>query len=150
MADNFIILVPEAPGHVPTDDQQAAAGKRMRELAPDASEITTETFDTVQFFDCGKNFKSATCPHCKTEIPQEWWEDQMEADYNDGFKLASYDTPCCGKGTNLNQLVYDQPQGFSRFAVSATNPGIERLSDQQRAEFEAILGAKFRVVYSRL
>ena len=150
MSDNFVTLIPEDPKYVPTADQQSAAGKHMRELAPDSGEITTETFDTVQFFDCGANFESASCPRCKAQIPQEWWEDQMEADYSDGFLLAAYDTPCCGKGVNLNELIYNWPQGFSRFAVSAMNPDIGKLSDPQREEFEAILGAKLKVIYSHL
>jgi len=150
MSDNFLILIPQDPNHVPTADQQSEAGRRMRGLAPNADEIKTETFETVQFFDCAANFSSVSCPHCRSEIPQDWWGDKMDADYEDGFQLASYDAPCCGKAANLHELVYDWPQGFGRFAVTAMNPGIGLLSDQQREEFEALLGTKLRVIYNHL
>jgi len=68
----------------------------------------------------------------------------------DGFKLATYATPCCGKKHTLHELVYDWPQGFARFAVDAMNPDIGKLEERHKREFEIILGTKLRVIYQHI
>jgi hypothetical protein len=73
----------------------------------------------------------------------------MDEDYANGFRLGSYSLPCCGKPTTLNDLVYEWPQGFGRFAIVAMNPGIEKVSDRQKAELEKTLGTPLRVIYRR-
>ncbi len=75
----------------------------------------------------------------------------MDEDYSDdGFKLAAYATPCCGKIGTLNELVYEWPQGFGRFALDAMNANIGKLEDRYKQEFENILGTKLRVIYRHI
>ena len=75
----------------------------------------------------------------------------MDEDYvNGGFKLAQYPTPCCKVNYSLDQLIYEWPQGFARFALDAMNPNICELNDQYKAEFEEILGTRLRVIYQHL
>ena len=50
----------------------------------------------------------------------------------------------------LNDLQYDWPQGFGRFALQAMNPNIGKLNAAQMAEFERILGTKLRVIYQHI
>jgi hypothetical protein len=71
----------------------------------------------------------------------------MEEDYSHGFKLAAYLVPCCGNGYNLNQLAYEWPEGFGRFAFEAMNPGIGELEESRKLELEETLGSKLRVIY---
>ena len=152
MSDNWIALVPEDPRFVPKASQRRRARDRFAEIAPDADEIEIKVSKTVHFFDCGANLERICCPSCGSEIPVDWWEERMEEDSDgeDGFKLASYAMPCCGKKYALHELAYEWPQGFGRFALDAMNPNIGKLDDKYQQEFEKILGTKLRVIYQHI
>jgi len=147
MSDNWITLIPEDPRHVPDAVRQELARAWFAGIAPDADEIEIKVSDQVKFFDCGTNLKRIDCPSCNAEISTEWWQDRMDDDSaNGGFTLTRYRTPCCGANHSLDQLTYEWPQGFARFAVDVRNPNIGRLRDEQKAECEEILGTKLRVI----
>lgn len=150
MPDNWIALVPEDPRLVPDAANQRRARDRFAEIAPEADEIEIKVFEKVVFFDCGGNFERICCPACGEEIPVEWWQDRMDEDHDDGFKLVAYVAPCCGKKSTLNDFVYEWPQGFGRFALDAMNPSIGKLDDKYKREFETILGTKLRVIYQHV
>jgi hypothetical protein len=150
MSDNWIVLIPENARFVPDLDNQRRARQRLAEIVPDADEIEIKIFKDVVFFDCGGNFERICCPSCSAEIPIAWWQNRMNEDYNDGFKLAAYATPCCGKRSTLNELIYEWPQGFGLFSLDAMNPNIGELEDKHKREFEEILGTKLRVVYQHI
>jgi hypothetical protein len=150
MSDNWIALIPEDPRFVPDVAKQRRARDRFAEIAPEAEEIEIKVSEKVEFFDCGSNFEHIRCRSCGTEIPVAWWQDQMDEDYDDGFKLAAYATPCCGKKSTLHELVYEWPQGFGRFALDALNPNIGKLDDKYKRELEEILGTKLRVIYQHI
>lgn len=152
MSEDWIVLIPEDPRFIPDEEKREQGRDRMTTIVPDADgiEIEIEVFDTVQFFHCGANFGRIFCPGCRSEIPFSWWQGRMDEDYGDGFKLASYPTPCCGAVLTLHELIYEWQQGFGRFALSARNPNIGLLSEGHRAELETIVGTKFRVIYRHI
>jgi hypothetical protein len=150
MSDNWIALVPEDPRFVPDAAKQRRARERFAEIAPEADEIELKVSENVVFFDCGVNLERICCPSCGAEIPVEWWQERMDKDHDDGFKLAAYSTPCCKKKATLNDLVYEWPQAFGRFAIDAMNPNIGKLDDKYKREFEKILGTKLRVIYQHI
>lgn len=151
MSDNWIALIPEDSRHVPNATRQTRARDRFAEILPDADEIEIKVSDNIQFFDCGQNFERVCCPSCNAEMPIEWWQDRMDDDYVDGgFQLRKYLTPCCNVEHSLDQLIYEWPQGFARFALDAMNPNIGRLTDQHKTEFEEILGTRLRVIYQHI
>ena len=150
MSDNWIALIPEDPNFVPALEKQSRARKRFAEIAPDADEIKIKVSKRIEFFDCGANFERILCPSCRAEITMKWWQDRMKEDYDNGFKLVAYPTPCCNSYSTLHHLVYEWPQGFGRFALDAMNPNIGKLEETHRIEFEAILGTKLRVIYQHL
>ena len=150
MSDNWIALIPEDPRFVPDASKQHLARDRFAEIAPDADEIEIKVSDKIQFFDCGANLERIGCPSCGAEIPVSWWQDRMDEDYVDGFKLASYPTPCCGTKSTLHDLVYEWRQGFARFALDAMNPKIGELKEEYKREFEEILGTKLRIIYQHI
>jgi hypothetical protein len=150
MSDHWITLIPEDPLFIPDAANGTRARDRLAEIAPDAEEIEVKVCEEVEFFDCGENFERIRCPACRSEIPVEWWQARMDDDYNDGFKLAKYDTPCCGTAYTLHELTYEWAQGFGRFALDAMNPNIEQLDDKYKAELEDILGARLRVIYQHI
>ncbi|QDV59029.1 hypothetical protein [Rosistilla oblonga] len=151
MSDNWIALIPKDPRYVPDGARQNLARDRFAEIAPDADEIEIKVTDKISFFDCGANFERICCPSCNSEISTEWWQDRMDDDYVDGgFTLAGYETPCCNARHSLDQLLYEWPQGFARFAIDAMNPNIGKLSNQHETEFEDILGTSLRVIYQHI
>jgi hypothetical protein len=151
MSDDWITLIPEDPSFIPDDQRQERARARFAEIAPDAEAIELKVSDTIQFFDCGENLERIVCPSCASEIPVEWWQDQMDADYRgEGFNLAPYRVPCCNAAHTLHELVYIWSQGFGRFALDAMNPNIGRLDDAYREELEDLLGTRLRVIYQHV
>jgi len=151
MSDNWIALIPKDPRHMPDADRQARAHDRFAEIAPDADAITLKVNDQITFIDCGVNLERIQCPSCNAEISDEWWQDRMGEDYVDGgFTLRQHATPCCGARHSLDHLLYEWPQGFARFVIEAMNPKIGKLSHQQKAEFEEILGTPLHVIYQHL
>jgi len=80
---------------------------RFSEIAPEADEVTVLVEDNVVFFHCGGNFEGILCPSCGSEIPDQWWHDTIDQDYDNGFKLAKYPTPCCGTVYTLHELTYE-------------------------------------------
>lgn len=150
MSGYWITLVPEDPHFVPGTDAQLKARDRLAGIAPQAAAVELESFDAVQFFDCGANFERIHCPSCDTEIPAAWWQQRMDDDYEGGFKLASYRTPCCQSETSLRNLTYEWPQTFGRFALHAQNANIGKLEDVHRHELEEILKTKLTIIYRHL
>jgi hypothetical protein len=150
MSENWIALVPEDPRFIPDAAKQRRARDRFAEIVPEADEIEIKVSEKVEFFDCGANFERIGCPSCGSDVPVAWWQDRMDEDYGDGFRLASYATPCCGARCTLHELVYQWPQGFGRFALDAMNPNIGELEDRYKREFEEILGTKLWVIYQHI
>ena len=150
MSDDWILLIPEDPTFVPSAQSQSRALQRFGEIAPAADEIKLVVSDTVEFFHCGVNFERVRCPSCGTEIPDAWWKERMDEDHENGFALSSYSTPCCGSRRTLNELTYEWPQGFGRFALEAMNANIGELDGHRRHEFEDILATKLRVIYRHI
>lgn len=161
MSDHWIALIPEDPHFVPDAAKRQRARDRFAEIAPEAEEVEIKVSEKVVFFDCGENLERILCPSCGSQIPVDWWQERMDEDSGldgwqdrmgeaDGFMLASYVTPCCGKKCTLHELVYEWPQGFGRFALDAMNPNIGKLEDTFKREFETILGTKLRVIYQHI
>jgi len=81
----------------------------------------------------------------------DWWHKRLDDDgEDDGFRLLAYATPCCNALHTLNELIYEWPQAFGRFAIDAMNPNVGKLREEHVAEFEDILGTPLRVVYQHL
>lgn len=74
----------------------------------------------------------------------------MDDDYENGFKLDHYRTPCCNAVKTLHELTYNWQQAFGRFALDAMNPDLGMLEDEHRRELEGILGTRLVVVYQHI
>jgi len=150
MSDNWIRLVPDDPRVVPDSTRQAHAKARFVEIAPKADAVEVEVFDAIRLFDSGNNFERMSCPSCGEDVPIKWWQDRLEKDYSQGFRLAKYSLPCCRAMHSLNELDYEPPQAFGKFALMAMNPNIGELKSKHKEELERILGVKLQVVYQHL
>jgi len=141
MSDHFIVVVPRDPTLVPTDDVQRRVIEALKRIVPDAENVAAEASLQVKFFDCGQNFARVLCPHCSSEMDMDWWQGRMNDDSDSlGFRLDSYEAPCCAKSVNLNELIYDWAQAFGRFSWTVQSPNIGKLTDAAKLELEGVAG----------
>jgi len=149
MSDHYVCFIPAAPEFIPSKESQAAAVALIQKTWNlNISEITLETDKHIVFRDSGENFESIHCPYCCTKIEIEHWQDLMGQDYSeeDGFRLSEIPMSCCGKISNLNNLYYKWPMGFSRFILRSSDPGYE-VPDHLLIELESAIGSKLRVIH---
>ena len=74
----------------------------------------------------------------------------MDDDFDGGFKLAQYPAPCCNASVRPNELNYEWPQGFGRFALESMNRNIGKLDDEHKQVLETVLGTPLRVIYQHV
>lgn len=48
----------------------------------------------------------------------------MDAAYSHGFEDLRFETSFCATRTTLNDLLYERPAGFGRFALEASGAGV--------------------------
>jgi hypothetical protein len=122
MSDTWFVAIPADPRFVPSPEQAAAAEATLRALVGDAEEIEVDRSDAVVFRDCGANFWACTCPRCGADLTDSVAA-LLDDDFDgDGFALDPHPMPCCGAEVPPHELIFEMPQGFSRFALSARNP----------------------------
>jgi len=151
MSDHFTIFVPVDPRFVPAQAGQGSAASLLQQVEPAADEIRLQAEDRVIFRDCGENFERVRCPACGEEIDVGTWQEWMSADYDEdgGFGLVPVPLPCCGRAATLDELDYEAPQAFSRFALTAKNFAGHPPPDLI-AQLETALGCRLRVVHQHL
>jgi hypothetical protein len=91
------------------------------------------------------------CPNCGSTIPTDLWQEWMDADYMEGgFVLPKHRAPCCHYEVNLNELLYEFPQGLAKFSIKIMNPSAEEPVEQVKSALEEVLGTVLRVIYRRI
>lgn len=148
----WIVIVPRHPEHMPSSDNAQVAAKILEQMVSGAEKIEVIKNENVQFFDCGGNFESVSCPRCRADIDTDWWSQTMSTDFDKeaGFLLNEYRLPCCSSSISLNALDYSFHQAFGRFALSAMNPNIGEISVEAVVKIEAALGCEVSVVYQHI
>jgi hypothetical protein len=122
VSDYYLVVIPRDPTFLPTPQLATAAVTALRRLVSGADQIEIHESNHVEYRDCGQNFESVTCPSCGGDLTDHF-ADLMDNDFDGhGFALGRAKLPCCGAECALNELAFEMPQGFSRFAVAARNP----------------------------
>jgi hypothetical protein len=148
VSEHHILFVPTDAHFIPGPAAQGAGVTLLRNVWPTVREIKSEIWDHVQLHDCGENFESVRCPHCDATLDIDKWTDLLDGDRSPmgGFRLEPVSMPCCGESSTLNDLTYEWPQAFGRFALVATAPG-GKVPDEVLARLESALGCRLRVIY---
>lgn len=150
MSSTFYRLIPTNPDYMPEPLAQIEAGALFVSFVQGADDISTEVSEHVVFWDQGENFETVSCPVCGRELTVKWWQDAMDVAFETGFSNLDVVVPCCKSVTTLNDLRYDFPAGFARFALSALNPHVGDLEDRQVRDLERILCCRLRKIWQRL
>ena len=148
MSDNYIKVISATSDYEPVIANFDSAATAFHEYFVSADNISATTYGEIQFVDSGENFESITCPVCGSNIDMDWWSEKMSQAYETKFTQLTVETPCCHSDLSLNDLLYEWPCGFSRFALVARNPK-QALSQEQISELTRILGDNLRVIQSR-
>ena len=151
MSDYYIHIIPVDPRYVPETQAQNAAIATLRAMLIRADDIWDKSENKIVFRDCGKNFEQVRCPGCGADLSIDTWQELMDADYSEeeGFHLEPFPLSCCNQRYTLNDLVYEMPQGFSRYALSALNID-QSLTETLITKLEDALGCRVRIIHQTI
>jgi hypothetical protein len=149
VSDDLLHLIPTDPGWVPDEVARRRVLRVLRELAPDAAEVTAETSEAVVFVDAGENSERVGCPGCGAELDLQWWQAEMDRAFEHGFTRLAVVTPCCRTATTLNDLDHVWPAGFARTVLRVTEPARGWLTPGERDRVARALGHPVREVRTR-
>lgn len=148
-------FVPCDPHFTPGTIGISAAGLYLKQAVPNATQVEAMARDGIDVFFPGDNLTACSCPSCKSEIPAGVWQTILGADYDEasGFMLLRQQMPCCGDRLAVNELVFDWPVAFGKFALQITNPQFDT-SNQDEArrlakDLSPILGCELIAVVGR-
>lgn len=148
MSSNIFILIPTNPSYVPNTTAQENARNLLASFMPEADEVSAAITQDIEFFDAGANFDIVHCPKCGVELSMDWWGEAMDKAYAIHFQSLNVTMPCCGADCSLNDLVYDFPMGFARFALQARNPKRTGIEDLEFAQLERVLDVSLRRIWA--
>jgi hypothetical protein len=147
MSDNWLTFVPCDPNFQASQEAIAVALSLLRQFAPTTEEITARGDGSVDFYHAGANAETISCPSCAANL-RECWIAAMDEAWQSRFEDLSVVTPCCQTATSLNDLNYDAPMAFGRFALELFNPRT-KIEDEQQKQLEQILGTPLKEVWRR-
>lgn len=147
MSTTVLQIIPINSEYIPDEVLQQKAEKYLSALFTDAR-IQTIASDEVEFIDQGEGIEEVHCNLCGESIALKDWQDVMDAAGETQYTDLYFVTACCGEKTSLNDLFYDTPAGFSKFALNVIEPEAE-LAEDQLHELQSILGVPLRIVWAR-
>jgi len=148
MSDNWITFIPTRPDHVPSPQAQQVARDLLAQVLPDA-EVTARVCEQIELVHPYENWSGVRCPLCKADL-EDWYVEAVQAASESAFADLTVITPCCGGTTNLNELDYVWPAGFSRFRIEAMNPNVKDVDAEVVKRLESILGCPLRRIWQHL
>lgn len=148
MSDNWLILIPTRPNHVPDPQAQEAARALLAELLPEA-QVKASVSPKIEFVHPFGNWSGVRCQLCLADI-EDWCIEAIDKASETAFENLSVFTPCCGGAASLNDLDYGWPAGFARFSLEAQNPNVKELDAQVVQRLESILGCRLRRIWRHL
>lgn len=147
MSDAIIRLIPTDPTIEPAGEVVEKTVILLRGMVPQSESVGVHYWNEIRFVDCGENLTQISCCECGADAG-DWWPDAMNTAHEIQFRDLEIKAPCCGAVVSLNELTYDWPAGFARFAIEVTNPQVRKFSSGQILQIENVLGLKLRQVLS--
>ncbi len=143
-------FVPSDIDFVPPSAATAATITWLKTMV-DAYLIEATEPDHITFFDCGAGLETVSCPTCGVDIGDLLWKDWMDASYAEatGFTMSQKTLACCETTVALNQLIFDAPCAFGRFAIEITDT-LTSLTDDEVAQLMNEAGSKLGSALMRI
>jgi hypothetical protein len=153
MSDDVLKIVPTDFEHVPSEEAQQQAILALEEILPDGEMCEAQSYEHIEFIDCGENLQAIECPKCGARTTLNYssdedpgmmlWEQINDRLENTSPSKARVQMPCCSAEVPLTNLQFDWPATFARFELSIYNPNVsENLTPEQLSRLEDILGCK--------
>lgn len=155
MSSDIFKLIPTDARWQPNTVQAGRARDLLARLAPASPDRTDQHIELcwhaeIEFVDCGSNLETITCPRCRTAIDTGWWSEQLSERYDHGFADLTTTMRCCRQELGFDELDYDWPCGFARFAIELWNPDRERFSSEELAELADALGHEVHLIVAHI
>ncbi|MBI5793633.1 hypothetical protein HZA87_00905 [Candidatus Uhrbacteria bacterium] len=138
MSESILKLIPTNPNYVPSDQIIKKVRNLFPSIFPHAQRFDFRTAENVEFIDPGANFESVSCPFCGSPVDISWWQEAMDQAAGNKFSDLKINTPCCGKSSSLNNLIYNWPAGFAKFTLSVIDPGHDPADEEIHALEDAL------------
>lgn len=148
MSDYVVKIIPTDYTYSVTKEQADCILKFIMSKI-NADNIKTSIYETPAFVDSGSNLAAISCPHCGTQLDFSWWGEAMDTASEDHFKELSIIMPCCGKGSTLNDLLYDFPCGFACIEFDILNPSAD-FDKEPLSIIKDLLGCPIRMVHAHI
>ena len=78
MSTNILSIIPTDPFWVPGAEAAEVARAILARVYPGAREVALDWHEDPVFVDQGENFENVRCPGCHSDLPVDWWQDQMD------------------------------------------------------------------------
>lgn len=140
-------LIPTDPKYIPTQTQQIEVLRALIKKYP-RYEINSVVTNEINFIDNAGYWSSISCNICNEEIPVDFWQAAMSESYTTHFVDLTFETPCCQRILNLNDIIYDSPAGFARYSIVVIDLGYEVKNEELVGKLEAILDQEIRIVWA--
>lgn len=152
MSESFLRVIPRDPSFVPSSAASAEAQALLKSALSQGAprlQIRGQLHDEVQFIDAGDNFERVQCPRCAADLDLDWWSSAVGDADQAGFQQLEVCLPCCEQTASLNALTYTLPQGFARYVLEVSEPGVDRLDAEVATQLSAILGCELQLIWAR-
>lgn len=148
MSDNYLRIIPTNPPYVPDWQQQEEAREWLSYIFP-KKDISFEISKEIELVDAGENFESITCNLCIGTIMMSDWLQAIHDAKESKLENLAFTCPNCKQVTDLNDLYYKGPMGFSKFRISIANPRFD-LGSKDMEDLEEMLGTFLRKIWVRI
>lgn len=146
-----LVIIPTDTKFQPTDELIKSILGLLQKEYPNC-EIVSEKYNSVTFVDQGQNFEIVSCNHCNKELSVGFWQEKMNDSYDKtNFNDLSFKTNCCGKMSNLNDLIYDGDCGFASYSVYVEDAEYDiDFVNELKLKLSNILTFKFKIFWRRV
>jgi hypothetical protein len=148
MPETYLRFIPVIPDFVPGFETIDPAVNLLKKGLPQAGNVEFRLTGHIEFINSGSLFERIHCPFCRHEIYIETWDEWMGRALAEHFQALIIQTPCCKKEASLNDLIYDQPQGFARFVLETRVPEVFDLPDGLLPGLEKTLNTSLRPIWA--
>lgn len=144
MSEQILKLIPVRIGLIPELAEMKVIKTALENMTVYFESIKFDITPKLEYIDCGDNLYSVKCNLCNTDA-SEWWGDHMLNSREHDYKKRVLVTPCCHTETSLENLIYIDDIGFSKFVLEIINPSRE-LDPEEIETISELFGCELKMI----